>query len=120
MESYEKEWLADQPILLSILHCVGLFDRPASGECLKALRAKPAIRGLTDALVGLSDEQWRRAVTRLREVRLLALVAPSDEEALDAHPLVREWFGERLKQRHEAAWKGAHSRLYDHLRRSAC
>ena len=116
MESYEKEWLADQPILLAILHCVGLFDRPASGDCLKALRAKPAIRGLTDALVGLSDEQWRHAVARLREVRLLAPVDPSDPEALDAHPLVREWFGERLKQTNEAAWKAAHSRLYDHLR----
>ena len=72
MESYEKEWLADQPALLAILHCVGLFDRPASGDCLKALRAKPAIGGLTDTLIGLSDDQWRRAVVRLREVRLLA------------------------------------------------
>ena len=35
MESYEKEWLADQPVLLAILHCVGLFDRPASGDCLE-------------------------------------------------------------------------------------
>ena len=116
MESYEKEWLAGQPILLAILHCVGLFDRPASGDCLTALRAKPAIPGLTDALVGLSDDQWRRAVARLREARLLAPVDPSDPEALDAHPLVREWFGERLRQTNEAAWKAAHSRLYDHLR----
>jgi tetratricopeptide (TPR) repeat protein len=116
MESYEKEWLADQPILLAILHCVGLFDRPASGECLKALRAKPAIRGLTDALVDISEDRWRRAVVRLREVRLLSPVDPSDPDALDAHPLVREWFGERLRQTNEAAWKAAHSRLYDHLR----
>ena len=72
MESYEKEWLAGQPVLLAILHCVGLFDRPASGDCLEALRAKPAIAGLTDALVDLSDEQWRRNVERLRDVRLLA------------------------------------------------
>src|SRR5271166_3517484 len=117
MESYEKEWLAGQPILLAILHCVGLFDRPASGDCLKALR-KPAIPGLTDALVGLNDDQWRRAVARLREARLLAPDDPSDPEALDAHPLVREWFGERLKATNEAAWKAAHSRLYDHLRRT--
>jgi tetratricopeptide (TPR) repeat protein len=116
MESYEKEWLADQPILLAILHCVGLFDRPASGDCLKAVRSKPAIPGLTDALVDLNDEQWRRNVERLREVRLLSPVDPSDPEALDAHPLVREWFGERLRQTNEAAWKAAHSRLYDHLR----
>jgi TIR domain/AAA ATPase domain len=66
MESYEKEWLAGQPVLLAILHCVGLFDRPASGDCLRALRAKPTIPGLTNAIVDLSDEEWRRAVARLR------------------------------------------------------
>ncbi len=116
MESYESEWLAGQPILFAILHCVGLFDRPASGDCLAALRAEPAIPGLTDAIVGLTNDQWRRAVARLREVRLLAPLDRSDPEALDAHPLAREWFGERLRQTNEAAWKAAHSRLYDHLR----
>jgi tetratricopeptide (TPR) repeat protein len=116
MESYEKEWLTGQPVLLAVLHCVGLFDRPASDDCLRALRAKPAISGLTDALVDLSDEQWRRAVERLREVRLLAPRDRSDPDALDAHPLVREWFGERARLTNEAAWKAAHSRLYEHLR----
>ena len=118
MESYEREWLAAQPVLLAILHCVGLFDRPASGDCLKALRTKPTIRGLTDELAGLKEEQWRRAVARLREARLLSPADPSDLEALDAHPLVREWFGERLKATNEAAWKAAHSRVYDYLRRT--
>ena len=118
MESYEREWLAGQPTSLAILHLVGLFDRPASGDCLKALREKPAIPGLTDALVDLGDDDWRRAVARLREVRLLAPLDRSDPEALDAHPLVREWFGDRLQRTNEAAWKAAHSRLYDHLRRT--
>jgi hypothetical protein len=116
MESYEKEWLAEQPVLHSIMHMVGLFDRPASGDCLKALRAAPAIAGLTDPIVGLDDGAWRRAVTRLREVRLLAPPDPSAPEALDAHPLVREWFGERLRETNEATWKAAHGRLYEHLR----
>jgi hypothetical protein len=116
MESYEKEWLAGQPVLLAILHIVGLFDRPASGECLKALRAKPPIRGLTDKIVKLDDSAWRRNVARLREVRLLAPLDPSDPDALDSHPLVREWFGDRMRQTVETAWKAAHSRLYDHLR----
>ena len=120
MESYEREWLAGQPILFAILHLVGLFDRPASGDCLAALRANPAISGLTDALIGLGDDQWRRAVARLREARLLAPIDPSDPEALDAHPLVREWFGERLRQTNEAAWKEAHSRLYVRLRDTTC
>jgi hypothetical protein len=100
------------------MRMVGLFDRPASDDCLKALRAKPAIVGLTDALVGIGDGDWRRAVARLREVRLLVPVDPAALDALDAHPLVREWFGEQLREAKEDGWKAAHSRLYDHLRRT--
>ena len=49
-------------------------------------------------------------------MRLLAPPDPAAPDALDAHPLVREWFGERLKATNEAAWKAAHGRLYEHLR----
>jgi tetratricopeptide (TPR) repeat protein len=118
MESYEKEWLAGQPLLLAIMFLVGLFDRPASADCLAALRAKPAIKGLTDDIVGLNNAAWNRTVSRLRDARLLSPEDPSAPGALDAHPLVREWFGERLRQTNKAAWKAAHSRLYDHLRDS--
>ena len=31
---------------------------------------------------------------------------------------MREWFGERLRLTNEAAWKEAHSRVYDHLRQA--
>jgi tetratricopeptide (TPR) repeat protein len=116
MESYEKEWLAGEPMLLAIMHMIGLFDRPASGDCLNALRVKPAIEGLTDQIVDLDESEWQRAIARLREVRLLAPPDPAARGALDAHPLVREWFGERLRQANEAAWKAAHGRLYEHLR----
>jgi hypothetical protein len=116
MESYEAEWLVSQPVAHAIMHMVGLFDRPASDDCLTALRAKPAITGLTDQIVALDQGAWRRAVERLREVRLLAPPDPAAPDALDAHPLVREWFGERLKATNEVAWKAAHGRLYHHLR----
>src|SRR5580693_1136184 len=116
MESYEKEWLAEQPVLLAIMHLAGLFDRPASADCLTALRGNPAIKGLTDRIVTLDENEWQRAVARLREVRLLAPVDLSTPDAFDAHPLVREWFGERLKETNETAWKAAHGRLYVHLR----
>ncbi len=116
MESYEKEWLAGQPILLAILHCVGLFDRP--GE-----RRLP--QGAThEARDPRADRCARRPQRRAMAARRRALARgaaagagrPLRSEALDAHPLVREWFGERLRQTNEAAWKAAHSRLYDHLR----
>ena len=35
---------------------------------------------------------------------------------LDAHPLVREHFGHRLREQHADAWREGHSRLYEHLR----
>jgi tetratricopeptide (TPR) repeat protein len=116
MESYEKEWLAGQPVPHTIMHMVGLFDRPASSDCLRALRPKPAIPGLTDALVDLDDNDWQRAVVRLREVRLLAPPDPSAPDALDAHPLVREWFGQRLERSNVETWRAAHGRLFEHLR----
>jgi tetratricopeptide (TPR) repeat protein len=116
MESYEKEWLAEQPLLLAIMHTVGLFDRPATEGCLRALREKPAIDSLTDKLVDLSEIEWQRAVARLREGRLLAPADQSSSNTLDAHPLVREWFGEKLRTQQEHAWRLAHGRLYEYLR----
>jgi hypothetical protein len=116
LESYEKEWLVGQPELLAIMQLVGLFDRPASTDCLAALRAKPTIAGLTDRLVAMDDAAWQRAVSRLRAVRLLLPADPAGPKALDTHPLVREWFGERLRQANEVAWQEAHARLYEHLR----
>jgi tetratricopeptide (TPR) repeat protein len=117
MESYETEWLAGQPVPHAIMHMVGLFDRPASGDCLRALRQKPAIPGLTDAIVDLDETEWRRAVARLRDVRLLAPQDPVAPDAVDAHPLVREWFGQqRLERTNPEAWRAAHGRLFEHLR----
>lgn len=116
MESYEKEWLAGRPVLLAIMYMVGLFDRPATPDCLKALRRKPQMDGLTDSIINLNEENWSRAVFRLREVKLLAPFDPSAPDTLDSHPLVRDWFSEQLKRKNEKAWRAAHSRLYEHLR----
>ena len=116
MKSYEKEWLVGQPILLSIMLTAGLFDRPAGEDCLDALRAEPAIENLTDLIVTLDDIAWHRAVARLREVRLLAPLDPTTPNAVDTHPLIREWFGERLRQKNQRAYRAAHRRLYEHLR----
>jgi hypothetical protein len=118
MESYEAEWLAGQRVPHAIMHMVGLFDRPATGDCISALRQKPAIPGVTDVIVDLDDSEWRRTVERLRGVKLLAPQDRVEPDALDAHPLVREWFGQRLEETNPEAWRAAHGRLYEHLRDS--
>lgn len=114
MIAYER-WLQsagpERQRELAVLRLTGLFDRPMAKPCLRALRAKPAIPGLTDALVTLTEQQWNIAVTRLREVELLSVSA----DAIDAHPLIREYFAAQLQQEQPEAFRAAHSRLFDYL-----
>jgi tetratricopeptide (TPR) repeat protein len=115
MESYAEEWLSSDAVMSAIMYLVGLFDRPADHGCLGALRQEPVIEGLTEPLINLASADWNKVVYRLREARLLLPMDESAPESLDAHPLVREWFGERLRRTNETAWRSAHSRLYEHL-----
>ncbi len=114
MVAYER-WLKSGPPErqreLALLRLTGLFDRPMAKGCLQALRAEPAIPGLTDGLVELTDQQWNIAVKRLCAVELLS-VSP---DAIDAHPLIREYFAAQLKKDQPEAFKQAHSRLFDYL-----
>jgi tetratricopeptide (TPR) repeat protein len=114
MVAYER-WLhgagPERQRELAVLRLTGLFDQPMAKGCLQALRAEPAIPGLTDALVTLTPQQWNIAVTRLSEVELLSVSA----DAIDAHPLIREYFATQLKRELPAAFEAAHSRLFDYL-----
>jgi tetratricopeptide (TPR) repeat protein len=126
MIAYER-WLAsagpESERELALLRLTGLFDRPISADCLQALRAEPAIPGLTDALVKLKDTQWNVALTRLIDIDLLSRSEPRPAAAIDAHraaaidahPLVREYFSEQLQRESPEAFRAAHSRLFDHL-----
>lgn len=109
-------WMAERPREMAALSLAGLFDRPARGELVAVLRAEPAIPGLTEAVAGLPQAEWNRVVSELREAHLLLPEDPADPDGIDAHPLVREYFADRLKRTAPAGWQAAHSRLYEHLR----
>ena len=145
IEAYER-WFAagDEQAWrqLAILRLLGLFDRPASRDCLTALRAEPAIPGLTESLAGGSDKDWNKALSRLGEINLVGVNA---DGSVDCHPLLREYFAvqlrggevaERRKPSGESestsdgpggsrrpatndatseAWRAGHRRLYEHL-----
>jgi len=117
MESYEK-WFEGKPEL-DILYVMGLFDRPAEGGSIKALREKPTIEGLTSNLRDLSDIDWKYALKSLRDVRFLSSQDLNHPDTLDCHPLVREHFGEKLQKNNPAARKKAHSRLYEYYKSAA-
>jgi tetratricopeptide (TPR) repeat protein len=111
MAAYDA-WLEPRP--RAVMRLVGLFDRPADDAALAALRRTPAIPGLTEALVDAGGDDWRVALRPLREVGLLAPESPQQPGALDAHPLVRAYFGARLRREQPEAWRAAHARLYEH------
>jgi len=127
MAAYES-WFAAGPgkgVETRVLHLLGLFNRPAEPEALDALRKTPEIPGLTEGLGAENDKAWKAALSRLRQARLVAPAEsaetgnPVDGEALDTHPLVREYFGERLHEANPKAWREGNDRLYDHYRHSA-
>ena len=103
---------------LAVLRLLGLFDRPASASLLQALRACPAFPHLTEPLQGISQEQWNTTLSELEECGLvepLSASAISDAGAVDAHPLLREYFATQLKTQHPEAWRAGHQRLFEHL-----
>jgi hypothetical protein len=114
MESYQA-WLGEGPEL-SVLRMLGLFDRPADENSIGVLLKSPAIAGLTESLTGLSSSEWRVILSRLRRARLLVGEDPHNPGHLDAHPLVREYFGEQLRDRQVDAWKECNRRLYHYYR----
>jgi serine/threonine protein kinase/predicted ATPase len=114
MESYQS-WFGEGPEL-SVLHMLGLFDRPADEKALETLMKSPAIPGLTESLTDLSPVEWRTILGRLRRARLLAGEDPHNPGHLDAHPLVREYFGEQFRSERQEAWKECNRRLYEYYR----
>jgi len=111
MDSYEI-WLTGTAEL-ELLYLMGLFDRPAPLGAITALKQPPVIKGVTDRLQRLSDEEWDFAVGRLRDLRLLSA---SEADKLDCHPLIREHFSQKLKAKGQTPWRLAHERLYEYYK----
>src|SRR6516165_4299744 len=114
MKSYQT-WFGEGPEL-SVLRMLGLFDRPAEEKALAALLKPPAIPGLTESLTDLSPVEWRTIVAKLRRARLLAGEDPRNPGHLDAHPLLREYFGDQFRSQRTQAWKECNRRLYHFYR----
>jgi hypothetical protein len=95
---------------------LGLFDRPADERALEALLKAPAIPGLTESLTDLNPTELRAVLAKLRRARLLTGEDPHNPGHLDAHPLVREYFGEQFRSQQTEAWKGCNRRLYNYYR----
>ena len=110
MASYEA-WLgqSDKPDL-DILYILSLFNRPVSKPTIDML-IDADIEGISDKLSGLSNAQWGFAIQRLQKMQLIHQV---ENQHIDCHPLVREYFCERLKSQSPDGVKAAHQLLYEY------
>lgn len=118
MQTYER-WLGAGREL-SLLRLMGLFDRPATQDCLEALRQAPAIPDVTEALVDADDADWNLAISNLAECGLVTRVeGDGATAAIDAHPLIREYFALRLSEEFAVGASQAHRRVAEHLLRTA-
>jgi tetratricopeptide (TPR) repeat protein len=118
--AYEA-WLADDSEEsrreLAVLRLLGLFDRPTTADCVQTLRQPPAIDGLTDPLVGLSDEDWEFTLTTLSDARLVSVnrdAGTGELVSLDAHPLIREYFAGQLRRPDQAQRRSGNAETDDH------
>lgn len=96
---------------LTILHLIGLFDRPADPDAMRALLADPQMRTFTRGLK-LGGDAWNDAVNALREMGLLNRAFPDLPGTLDAHPLVREHFRDELRKDHPDWWLQGNRTLF--------
>lgn len=103
---------------LSVLRLLGLFDRPATADCLNALWSGDEIGGLTGSLLGISEAQRNITLKRLEDAGLITVNRDESSQliSLDAHPLIREYFAVRVREELPGGWRAAHRRLYEHLR----
>lgn len=121
MASYER-WFEGKPAL-AVLRMIALFDRPADGRAVAYLRESAGVPVITEPLKGLSEEDWRWTLDGLREAALIAqenseLISQEnsdDPEALDTHPLVREYFKQQLVKSYPDAWREGNLRLFEYF-----
>nr|VFK57639.1 MAG: AAA ATPase domain-containing protein [Candidatus Kentron sp. TC] len=92
----------------ALLRLMGFFDRPAERELLAVPRD-------ADLFPSLAPEQLQRTLNRLQGLRLIAW---DGRGPIDAHPLLRQWFGAELREKSPAAWREGHRLLFEHFART--
>jgi tetratricopeptide (TPR) repeat protein len=102
-----------------VLKSLGLFDRPAAIGCLKTILDPPEIPGWTEPLRGVEEYDLDRISRRLEGLGLVTCHRAIEHGrallAVDAHPLIREYFAARLRSEETPGWTEAHKRLFGYL-----
>lgn len=101
----------DDPVPISLLKLVALFDSAVAIEVIEHFRELPAIGQLTPDIVLLADQDWRQALAELGRTGLLT----RQIDHLSLHPIVRQYFRTELQHQAPQDYRDAQQRVYDFL-----
>jgi hypothetical protein len=100
MQAYERQLQGTAD--LQLLYMLGLFDRPVADKTLAYLRQNKNLTGFENLSGLLGDDRiYKAALKRLQRQQLLN--RSEDNTVLDCHPLVRQFFARRLRNRYPDA-----------------
>jgi hypothetical protein len=91
---------------------LGLFDRPADDKALRSLLNPLAIPRPDRVLNGVEPGGVADAPFPIKEGQAPGGEDPDHPRELDAHSLVRDFFGEQLRSRRTADWQEGDRRLF--------
>ncbi len=108
MAHYDRDlWPETAPERL-FLRLLGLFDRPMEQAAFQELKNKADI---AKPLNDLADADFNQVLFNLQQSGLL--LATAADQPFDAHPLVREYFGQTFEKEQPDPFKQAHRVLFD-------
>jgi tetratricopeptide (TPR) repeat protein len=108
MDQYAA-WFDGKPEL-QLLQMLGLFNREATEEELAVLRERPVCTGLNDQFTEMNRADLAYTMSSLRRAGMIQINGDRDG-AVDAHPLVREYFQRSFRKRSPDAFREGHRRL---------
>lgn len=116
IEAFAEQFGTNSPEF-ELLSVLGLFDRPVEKKAINSIINDTPIPGLTLHLSKIKEAAWHHLLDNLRKYKLIARKSEHRPTTIDCHPLVREYFGEKLKSENPKAWGKAHSRLYKYYKK---
>ncbi len=121
LKSYETWFSRDQDEkqgigvqLLEMVSLLGLFDRPVRRDVFFKLYDPQHSCELTKELAGKNETHLRRVLTSLADLGLVQF-SPGASPYVDCHPLVRQYFADRLLDFGKAPNRKMHSVVFEEL-----
>ncbi|MDA8746290.1 SMEK domain-containing protein, partial [Rubripirellula amarantea] len=125
LNSYETWFSRDQDEhrgigsqLLEIVRMLGLFDRPVQRDILFRLFDSDFECELNKTLAGKDETHLRRALAKLSDLGLIQ-ASPGNHSPVDCHPLVRQYFANRLLEFGKSSNRKMHSVVFAELQKLA-